>query len=257
MPGVCTMSWLRDEGGYDLFFNRDEKRSRLAAEPPSERRVGSTTVLAPRDGEAGGSWVVVNEHGLTLALLNGYLGADAATTPSSGQWTSRGRLVMDLSDCSGVAELMERLKTQDLTTFRSFHLAAFDPRTASLASWQDGALECVDENGFSAPLISSSFRFEEVAESRGGRYREFIEAAAGARLEGSLAYHRSHVPERGPFSPCMHREDARTVSFTWVHVGASSVQMRYTPDAPCRGWPPGGALALDRSEPGSLPLAGR
>ena len=47
MPGMCTMSWLRNEAGYDLFFNRDEKRSRLPAEPPAIRRVGSTTVLAP------------------------------------------------------------------------------------------------------------------------------------------------------------------------------------------------------------------
>jgi len=257
MPGVCTMSWQRDGAGYDLFFNRDEKRSRLPAEPPALRQVGSTAVLAPRDGEAGGSWLAANEHGLTLALLNGYLGADALTAPPSAQWTSRGRLVMDLSECSSVAEVVERITKLDLATYRSFHLAAFDPRGASLASWRDGALECVDEGAFSAPLISSSFRFEEVAESRRARYRETIDAGGGSTLEGCLAYHRSHWPERGPFSTCMHREDARTVSLTWVRVGVSAVRMRYAPDAPCRGWPPGPALALDRSEPGSLSLAGR
>lgn len=251
------MSWLRDGTGYDLFFNRDEKRSRLPAQPPEVRRVGSTAILAPRDEQAGGSWVAVNEYGLTLALLNGYLGGDAATTPPSGQWTSRGRLVMDLADCTAVAELAERLKARDLETFRSFHLAALDPHAALLASWRDGALECVDESCFSPPLISSSFRFEEVAESRRERYREFIDAAGGSTVEGSLAYHRSHAPERGPFSPCMHREDARTISFSWVHVNDACVQMRYAPDAPCRGWPPGPALSLDRSKPGSLSLAGR
>lgn len=242
------MSWQRDGAGYDLFFNRDEKRSRLPAEPPAVRRVGSTAVLAPKDGAAGGSWLAANEHGLTVALLNGYLGADAATALTSGQWTSRGRLVMELSDCSAVPELAKRLKTLDLASYRSFHLAAFDPRTAILAGWQGGTLERVEEDSFSPPLISSSFNFDEVAESRRGRYLEYLDAAEGSKVEAALAYHRSHRPERGAFSPCMHREDARTVSFTWVRVDGARVQMRYAPDAPCRGWPPGPALVLGRSD---------
>ncbi len=257
MWAVCTMSWQRDGSGYDLFFNRDEKRSRLPAEPPAIRRVGSTAVLAPRDGEAGGSWLAANEHGLTLALLNGYLGGDAVAAPPSGDWTSRGRLVMDLADSTDIAELSERIAALDLATYRSFHLAAFDPGTAVLASWRDGRLENSGEGSFSTPLISSSFNFAAVAESRRVRYHEFLDAARGSRVEASLAYHRSHVPERGAFSPCMHREDARTVSFSWVHVDDASVQMRYAPDAPCRDWPPDPALSLDRSEPGSPSLAGR
>lgn len=240
------MSWQRNGAGYDLFFNRDERRSRPPAEPPAVRRVGSTAVLAPRDGEAGGSWLAANEHGLTVTLLNGYLGGDAVTAPASGQWTSRGRLVMELSDCSDVPELAERLKMLDLAKFRSFHLAVFDPRTALRASWRDGKLKHVDEDAFSPPLISSSIRFGEVAESRRARYREYLDAADGSRIEAALAYHRGHCPERGAFSPCMHREDAHTVSFTWVSVDATRVQMRYAPDAPCREWPPGPALALAR-----------
>jgi len=251
------MSWLRDGTGYDLFFNRDEKRTRLLAEPPEIRRVVSTAVLAPRDGEAGGTWIAANEHGLTLALLNGYLGADAAAPPASGSWTSRGKLVMALSDCSDVGEVASRLEARDLTCFRSFHLAAFDRRTTSLASWRDGKLEHLDSGSFAAPMISSSFDFEAVAETRREHYREFLEATDRARVEAALAYHRSHRPERGPYSPCMHRADARTVSLTWVRVDAERVRMRYSPDSPCRGWPPGPALSLDRSESGSLPLAGR
>jgi len=244
--GVCTMSWQRNGGGYDLFFNRDEKRSRLPAEPPAVRLMGSLSVLAPRDGEAGGSWLAANEHGLTLALLNGYLGPDAATSPVAGRWTSRGQLVLELSECSGVAEVTERLKALELAVFRSFHLVALDPQTAVLASWRDGALECAAEGDFSAPLISSSFEFDAVARSRRDIYREYLDVADGSGIEAALAYHRSHRPARGAFSTCMHREDARTVSFTWVRVDERHVRMRYSPDAPCRGWPPGAALTLDR-----------
>jgi len=248
MPGVCTMSWLRDGTAYELFFNRDEKRARLAAEPPEVRRVGTTSVLAPRDGQAGGSWLAANGHGLTLALLNGYLGPDAASTPASGPWTSRGQLVMELSECSGIVELTERIRARDLANFRSFHLAAIDPHNAVLASWRDGALECVPQDGFSSPLISSSFEFAAVADSRREVYREYVGAGANNRTETMLAYHRSHRPERSAFSTCMHRDDARTVSFSWVRVDDRRVQMRYSPDAPCRAWPPCPALSIDRSE---------
>ncbi|NIM02474.1 MAG: hypothetical protein GTN89_16980 [Acidobacteria bacterium] len=241
------MSWLRDEDGYDLFFNRDEKRSRLRAEPPEVRSIGTTSVLAPRDGEAGGSWIAANEHGVSLALLNGYLGADVAAAPAAGEWTSRGKLVMDLADCATAGEAAERLQGHDLTSFRSFHLAAFDPGSSLLLSWSDGSLECSTDDSFSAPLISSSFNYEEVAESRRSLYREFSEAAGMHPVEAALAYHRSHRPARGPYSACMHREDARTISFTWVRVDADRVRMRYAPDSPCRGWPPGPALELNRA----------
>jgi hypothetical protein len=243
---MCTVSWLRDADGYDLFFNRDEKRSRLAAAPPTPRKVGSTTVLAPIDGEAGGTWLAANEHGLTLALLNGYLGNDSAAPPAGG-WTSRGHLVLRLADCSTVTALVDRLEATDLASFRSFHLAAFDLQTGTLASWRDAALELSDGDSFSAPLISSSYRYEDVSQSRRERFREFETAGSGPRVETMLAYHRSHHPERGAYSACMHREDARTVSFTWIRAEAGEVRMRYSPDSPCRGWPPGPPLVLSTS----------
>jgi len=242
--GMCTLSWLRDENGYDLFFNRDEKRSRPAAKPPELHRVGSTSVLAPVDGAAGGSWLAANEHGLTVALLNGY--ADAGAAAPDGGWTSRGHLVLGLSDCATVAELEGRLRTTQLASFRSFHLAAFDLQTASLASWRDGSLVRIDGDSFKAPLISSSYRYEEVSESRRARFRQFA-ATGGSRVETMLAYHRSHHPERGAYSTCMHREDARTVSFAWIRVDTCEVRMRYCPDSPCRGWPPGSPLVLSTS----------
>jgi len=175
---MCTVSWLRDEHGYDLFFNRDERRTRAGADPPGVERVGSTRIIAPRDGEAGGSWVAVNDRGLSVALLNGYRTGDTAEAPPpGGEWTSRGHLVMGLSDCPDVRELREV-------------------------------------------------------------YGAHTEEPTRSAEDSAVAFHRCHDPERGPFSPCMHREDAHTVSFTWVRVDRTRVTMRYSPDSPCRSWPP-------------------
>jgi len=234
------MSWRRDDTGYDLFFNRDERRSRLPAEAPGPRRAGSTRVLAPRDGEAGGSWIAVNEHGLSVALLNGYHGSDS----EPGHWTSRGRLVMDLAGCADVAALDARLEATDLAPFRTFHLVGLDRSEGLLASWVDGSLERRDEGGFAPPLVSSSYRFEQVRESR----RKLF--ADRSDVDAILDYHRSHSPERGPSSPCMHRDDARTVSFTWVRVDPAEITMRYSPDSPCRAWPPRATVSIRSANAG-------
>jgi hypothetical protein len=66
-------------------------------------------------------------------------------------------------------------------------------------------------------------------------------------LELHLAYHESHVPERGPSSPCMHRPDARTVSFTCVRVDSHDVRMSYAPHPPCQGRPRDEPVRLPRS----------
>ena len=244
---MCTLSWLRNPQGFDLLVNRDEKRDRAPAEAPAVRRSGSTRVLAPRDGAAGGSWVAANEHGLVVALLNGYHDRDTAARAPGGDWISRGHLVTELAACASVIELDLRLGDRDLGAFRSFHLVAFDPTEGLLASWHDGTLEQRDETTFEAPLVSSSYRFDDVAESRRARYREQVLGADTPVIDAALAYHRSHLPERGPFSACMHREDARTVSFTWIRVDREQVSMRYSADAPCRQWPPDAPLVLERS----------
>ena len=49
-----------------------------------------------------------------------------------------------------------------------------------------------------------------------------------------LAFHRSHPPRRGPYSPCMHRDDVQTVSFSWVTVNESGLNLYYSPGPPCR-----------------------
>jgi hypothetical protein len=47
--------------------------------------------------------------------------------------------------------------------------------------------------------------------------------------------HYSHAPARGPFSICMHRSDAATVSYTEIAVSKRRAKMRYKPGPCCSG----------------------
>ncbi len=57
--------------------------------------------------------------------------------------------------------------------------------------------------------------------------------AAGYSLRSLRQLHRSHMPKRGPFSICMHRPDAMTVSYTEVAVSKHRATMRYKSGPSC------------------------
>src|SRR6185312_11981515 len=69
---MCTVSWIHAREGYQLLCNRDERHTRRPAQAPTVRQNGGVRFIAPIDGEEGGSWIGVNEFGLTLCLLNRY-----------------------------------------------------------------------------------------------------------------------------------------------------------------------------------------
>jgi len=96
-----------------------------------------------------------------------------------------------------------------------------------------------------------------LAEARGDDPRPSLEVgylcggadpADATRLH--LAFHASHEPSRGPLSTCMHRDDASTVSFSWIDVDRHGVRFHHVPNPPCRGLPSGPPIVLDRRRPG-------
>ena len=97
---MCTVTWCRTGVGYEIFFNRDERKTRKAARPPSIQRLHGTRYLAPADGDAGGSWIGANEFGVSLALLNNY--PAAGREPAPGR-ISRGLLLLSLMDAESAA----------------------------------------------------------------------------------------------------------------------------------------------------------
>jgi hypothetical protein len=243
---MCTVSWLASNAGYELFFNRDELRRRRRAAPPERWRGPGGSWIAPRDGDAGGSWIAVNEHGVTVALLNRYEDeetavAEPATSPPRP--ISRGHLVIALADAATRAQALERLAAKDLQRYRPFTLLVLEPGSPPVAVSWDGR-RATAPTEVTPPLASSGFDPRGIGERRRRQWAEaFAEAPPGR--DDLLAFHRGHRPERGPYSPCMHRGDARTVSLTGVRVTPSEVSVVYADGPPC-GAPLGEPVTLPR-----------
>lgn len=243
---MCTATWLAEPGGYQLFFNRDELRSRKPALPPAVRERRGMRYLAPEDGEAGGTWIAVNQAGVSVGLLNG---AAAAPLPDR-EWTSRGTLVSSLADAGGWQEVRRRLADLALADIRPFTLVVAEPGaglTVRAADW-DGLRLTVSEGEPEMPLASSGYDHRQVQAVRRRLWTERQAGNGPLTPETLLAFHRSHEPERGPFSPCMHRPEARSVSFTRVRVTPKEVTLWYTPGPPCVT-APGEPVSLPRPAP--------
>lgn len=243
---MCTATWLIRADGFELLFNRDESRRRLVARPPEARTVGGLRCLAPVDGDAGGTWLGVNELGLAVALLNAWEDASGTDLPR----VSRGTLVMDLLACRSGLEVAERVGATDLDAYRGFRLVVLEPGAGPIVlSWRAHRL---DREEARVPLCSSSLGSGEATAVRSTVLQAMTPAGGGPSSEVLEAFHASHAPERGPWSPCMHREDACTVSASHVVVGPQEIDFRYAPGAPCRT-PWGPALRLRRG--GHAPAA--
>lgn len=235
---MCTASWVHEDGGFQLLFNRDEKRTRLPAEAPRLGLQDGVRTILPADGDHGGAWISVNERGIALCLLNGAYGV--------GGLRSRGLLLSDLAGARTADEAMERLESAGLSRYAAFTMAALQPgRKAAMAEWDGVAVKIIEDGDAQAPLTSSSF---DAAGVRVKRRAEFERITGGqcddaARL---FQFHESHGRGADAFSPCMHRADAETVSFSWVKVTPGEVSFFYTPAAPCR-WVPGQTIVIPRA----------
>jgi hypothetical protein len=238
---VCTSTWLIRADGYELFFNRDESVRRGLALPPERLELEGVRVLAPRDADAGGTWIGVNERGLAVALLNGADRRGATETEGADARRSRGLLVTELLAAPTAAAALARLAEVSLDRYRGFLLAVFAPGAAPEARLWDG--EALAAVAAQAPLASSSLDRTRAQTERERTYRRVVgDAPERAAL---AAFQRSHEPERGPWSPCMHRADASTVSATEVRVDARAVALRYAGGPPCTH-PFGPWLELER-----------
>ena len=224
---MCTVSWAHQAGGYHLLANRDEKRTRGVGMAPTVCVSGGVRYIAPMDGDKGGTWIAVNEFGLSVCLLNGHGGSPGPR--------SRGLLLREIAWAPDLGECLTWLKQMDLRRFAGFTLVVLEPgQPAAIADWNGGKLTIDPEGDARMPLTSSSY---DPAGVRRVRQEDFVRrVGARERIDPAALYwfHASHGAGPDAYSPCMHREDAETVSFSWAIVSPGEIRFLYVPAPLCQ-----------------------
>lgn len=212
---MCTLTWWRNESGYGVFFNRDEKKKRPSAELPAWRADG---FLAPRDPAGGGTWLSVNPAGLIVALLNRW---NEAAPPEP---VSRGRLVWEMATSRDVCVVRSDLGARDLRVFASFTLVAMDGEAIHRWDW-DGADLIEAEAGM--PVTSSSWNPAQVIPARRAAFGALGDFPGVAEL---AAFHEGGRPSAENVRMC--RPDAQTWSRSRIEVGEREIVWRHWQELP-------------------------
>lgn len=248
---MCTVTWIHEPDGYQMFCNRDEKLTRQPSSPPQFGTRDGVRFLAPSDGDFGGAWIATNEFGLTLCLLNGAnLSCTEGAANRQGR-RSRGLLIPELMGAYSAMCVAECVSTRDLSAFAPFTLAVLEPaRSAVIVEWNGCDRLVLPYGDAYLPLASSSF---DGGPARARRRQEYLRVTGSGptpAIRSLLEFHRSHAGGPGPYSTCMHRPDAQTVSFTRVRVTGSQASVFHSPAAPCKR-ARGTTVKLDRRQPGT------
>jgi len=226
---MCTLTWLRDTNGLRVYFNRDEKRTRLPALPPAEKIVHGVRVLTPTDADAGGSWLAANEFGLVVAVLNFY-DAEATLPASNVNHQSRGHLILQLSTHQTPGSALADIDRLPLAMFRPFILVLFgEGRDDAIVRWNGRKIEKQHLLPEACPITTSSFKTRDVLEARRRRFDGLSREMGGISDDMLRAFHMSRDAKGGPYSVTMTRDDAMSVSFSTVNVGKKSVSFYYQP----------------------------
>jgi len=129
---MCTLLALVPPPGgvLQIAANRDEFLARPASAPL--RWPGPPALLAPRDEEAGGTWLGVNAFGLFVGVTNRHGAA------RDSRLASRGQLVLKALEAPSVDALHHQLAQLPPRTYNPFHLFYADGRGEAGLSWSDG-----------------------------------------------------------------------------------------------------------------------
>ena len=211
-------------------MNRDEKRDRFAALAPAIVETETHRAVFPRE-PSGGTWISVNDTGVCLALINWH----RIERKPKNEILSRGLVVRELAGQSTADEVAASLKRLPLRNLRAFRLIVIsrDDRRVIEWRWNLQRLTRRDHDWQRQHWFSSGFDEDRAEVERAKICASASVNATGYSLKRLRQLHRSHAPKRGPFSICMHRAEAATVSYTEVSVTKNSACMRYASGPPC------------------------
>jgi hypothetical protein len=221
---MCTVTLIARRHGYALGMNRDEKRVRVAGLPPARRTLEGRTVLYPSEPE-GGTWIGVNDAGIALALINWYSVNVRAPAPA----VSRGEVVLSALLGTSAAAVDAAVQARPLSRTNPFRLIGVFPKAKEVVEWRWDLQQFVRRpHPWRTNIwISSGYDEPGAQQARGKIFARASRQSSAGTLDWLRRLHRSHAPERGPYSVCMHRDDAATVSYTEVVVNRIAGTIRY------------------------------
>ena len=228
---MCTVTFIARRNGYAIGMNRDENLSRVQGLPPAQHQVNGRAAVFPSE-PSGGTWIGVNDARVTFALINWY----TVPTRVSDQPVSRGQVTLSVLGFDDPEAAEDELLRYPLVQTNPFRLIGIFPESHSVVEWRWDlrCLQRVAHDWQTNIWVSSGYDEPGADIARRKTFQTAIRAGVAQDLRWLRQLHSSHDPAPNPYSICMHRADARTVSYSEVSATDSAVEMTYSPSPLCR-----------------------
>ncbi|ELY44171.1 NRDE family protein [Natronorubrum bangense] len=233
---TLTLAWqVFDDAPVAVAANRDEALERESISPGIYRE--EPLAVAPKDTEAGGTWIGYNEHGVFAGITNKWTDAELVAE------RSRGLLVADVLAADSAATAAETIEAATETDeYDGFNLVVADESAAYCYQW-DGDLSRIEfEPGVQVIVNAAVNDTVHLPSDRLVIAREQADNANAVRaaltVDGDESV--SQWLERAgdvlgdhEYGVCLHRDGFGTRSSSLIALGPETTQYSFAPGPPC------------------------
>ena len=233
---TLTLAWQAfDDVPVAVAANRDEALERPSTPPAVYAE--EPLVVAPRDTEAGGTWIGYNEHGVFAGITNRWTDAELAGD------RSRGLLVGDVLEAESATEAARLIDaTTDEYEYDGFNLVVADAERAFCDTW-DGQLERLEfDPGVHVVVNVAVDDTVDIPPARPDLARAQADNARAVRDELAVAVDESvdewleragDVLGDHEYGVCIHRDGFGTRSSSIITLGEPP-SYRFADGPPCQ-----------------------
>lgn len=219
---MCTVTFIPVKDTYFITSNRDEKHIRGQALPPEKYVENGTGIVYPKDADAGGTWIAMNDKGVAAVLLNGAFEKHESRPPYR---VSRGVIFLEILRANMPAIFFMDM---DLSGIEPFTMIIFDNYLCE-CRWTGTTMHCRQLEKDQSYIWSSATLYNEtVVKKREQWFKTFFENNPSPTQEDILNFHRFTGDGDKKNDLYMNRDDLlSTVSITGIALRSGQYTIKY------------------------------
>jgi hypothetical protein len=220
---MCTVTYVPSSAGYFLTSNRDEKNTRAKALLPAQYNLDGVQLIFPKDGDAGGTWIVLKENGDSLCLLNG---AFESFIDTGLYKISRGKIVTEIALAHNLIHAFQHIS---LTETAPFTLIVVNEKQLFECRWDGEKKHCKTLDNSYSHIWSSATLYNEVQQvKRKYWFEEWQKNNTKPSQKNLFNFHTNTGDGDANDNLIMNRNEKYfTVSITGICVNNNDYLMHY------------------------------
>jgi hypothetical protein len=220
---MCTVTFIPLKDTTIITSNRDEKYSRKQALPPQAFEHNGGAIIYPKDADAGGTWIAMNEDGNAAVLLNG---AFTKHVPMPPYKESRGQILLELIKADRPVRSFVRT---DLYNIEPFTLIMIENRCLYECRWDGNNKHCKQLPVYRPHIWSSATLYtHDIVKKRELWFAKWLNNNPTPSQEDVIRFHLFGGENDKHNDLLMNRQGlVRTVSITSIELTKDRGCMTY------------------------------